>query len=190
MHFSIGNLVSEPRWKLPRQLSRAQTPEHAMVDWLIDTGSLTQRLIAHCRGRLSVQLVNQAFQRPTLSESQILGMPNNELAWIRQVHLLCGGKPLVFARTVIPLRSLGGPRRRLTRLGNRSLGALLFADKSMRRGEMEIARFKPRHTVFSVAIKHTQDKPTAIWGRRSVFFLGRKPLLVSEIFLPEITQAN
>jgi chorismate-pyruvate lyase len=28
--------------------------------------------------------------------------------------------------------------------------------------------------------------PEAIWGRRSVFYLAHKPLLVNEIFLPGI----
>ena len=188
MRLNICNLSSEPRWSLPEQVSRAQTPDLLVMGWLLDTGSLTQRLRAACPGQLRVEVLDQAFRRPTLSELQTLDMPINELAWVRQVHLLCDGKPLVFARTVIPVSSLVGRCRRLARLGNRPLGALLFADKSMRRGEMEIACLKPRHAVFPVATRHLLRKPAAIWGRRSVFFLNRKPLLVSEVFLPEIAQ--
>jgi chorismate--pyruvate lyase len=92
----------------------------------------------------------------------------------------------VFARTVIPRATLTGPRRRLTRLKTRPLGAVLFADPSMQRGPVEIARLTPRDKLYPVALRHLGRQPPEIWGRRSLFTLGGKPLLVSEIFLPGI----
>lgn len=115
-------------------------------------------------------------------------MRDNEGAVVRMVYLLCDGKPWVFARTVIPLRTLSGPQRRLTHLGSKPLGELLFADKTMRRGEVEVARLAAGSPVFSMAAQALKQKPGEIWGRRSVFYLQGKPLLVSEMFLPDLLE--
>lgn len=54
---------------------------------------------------------------------------------------------------------------------------------------MEIACILPGQHLFQLATHHMAAAEQAIWGRRSVFFLNRNPLLVSEIFLPEIGDA-
>jgi chorismate--pyruvate lyase len=156
------------------------------LDWLLDPSSLTRRLQLTCRGQFRVVPVNQRWFRPQLNEAQALGIRPHERCFIREVHLLCENQPWVFARTVIPVRTLTGRRRRLTRLGNKPLGAVLFADPGMRRSNIEIARLEAGQVLFESAIKPLSERPSEIWGRRSAFFLGNKPLLVSEIFLPEI----
>ncbi len=76
----------------------------------------------------------------TLSEARVLGIPLREKVWIREVHLIGCGGPWVFARSLIPVSTLRGRQRRLRNLGNTPLGAVLFQDKSMRRGPIETAR--------------------------------------------------
>jgi chorismate--pyruvate lyase len=156
------------------------------LDWLLDPSSLTRRLQLTCGGQFSVVPVSQSWQRPQLNEAQALGVRPHERCFIREVHLLCDDQPWVFARTVIPVRTLTGSRRRLTRLGKKPLGAVLFADPSMRRSQIEIARLETGQALFESAIKPLLERPLEIWGRRSAFFLDNKPLLVSEIFLPKI----
>src|SRR4030065_432697 len=104
----------------------------------------------------------------------------------RAGRLLCDGRPWVFARTVIPRTTLTGPRRCLTRLKSRPLGAVLFADPSMQRGPVEIAQLTPCDKLYPAAIQHLSQHPEKIWGRRSFFTLGGKPLLSGRIFLPGI----
>ena len=66
-------------------------------------------------------------------------------------------------------------------MGNRPLGAMLFADRTMRRETVEVAMLPAAHN----ANQYTNiGEP--IWGRRSVFRVSGKPLLVSEYFLPEL----
>ena len=110
-----------------------------------------------------------------------------ELAIIREVELLCFGQPWVFARTLIPARSLQGAARRLAFLGDRPLGEVLFADPHMQRGDIQMARITERHRLFFRATKHL-SKAEEIWGRRSLFKLAGNPLLVNEIFLPDIPE--
>lgn len=115
----------------------------------------------------------------------MLGMRHGERAVIRQVHLLCGNRPWIYARTIIPATSMRGKLQRLAHLGTRPLGAMLFADPGMQRGVVELANITSREALFRDATCHMHEQPGDIWGRRSVFRIAHKPLLVSEIFLPE-----
>lgn len=161
-------------------------PDGVLRDWLLDTGSLTRRVRGACAGRFQVRVESQRWERPRLDEYLALGLRIGRLAWVREVHLLCDDRPWVFARTVIPPRTLRGSRRRLANLGNRPLGALLFADPHMQRGPVEVARVARGSALFAAATQGAPGSPSALWGRRSVFRLGGRPLLVSEFFLPAL----
>ena len=102
-------------------------------------------------------------------------------ALVRQVVLCCNEQPLVYARTVIPVTTIQGAQRRYANMGNRPLGAMLFADRTMQREAVEVAILPAT----DVANQYTSSNEP-IWGRRSVFRVSGKPLLVSEYFLPEL----
>jgi chorismate--pyruvate lyase len=174
----------ESKWLPARRRLRGAAPA-AVWDWLLDASSLTRRLQLICGGRFHVRVLQQAWGRPMASERRALALKRGERVLVREVHLMCGERPWVFARTVIPVRSLRGAQRRLARLGNRPLGAALFADPRVRRGEVEVAHIGPEERLFARAVA-TASRPEAIWGRRSVFWLQGKSLLVSEIFLPAL----
>ena len=176
---------AEPDWHVASRLHRRDVPEPALR-WLLDPASLTRRLQSTCPGCFRVEVLFQGWARPQHNEMRVLGMRTGSEGFVREVHLLCDGVPWVFARTIIPRTTLTGPRRCLTRLKSRPLGAVLFADPSMKRGPVEIARLTPCDKLYPSAIRHLARRPETIWGRRSLFTLGGKPLLVSEIFLPDI----
>ena len=178
-----------PRWRNHRRWLRSEVPA-ALRGWLLDQGSLTDRLKRCCRDGFAVRVLDEAWRRPQLDEARVLGLPVTALAWVRQVQLLCHGKPWVFARTVVPVTTLTGPQQRLSWLGNRPLGAYLFADPGMWRSPVQLARITRGGALFDNAVRGLARKPQAIWGRRSVFRVGGKPLLVSEIFLPPIARAD
>lgn len=92
---------------------------------------------------------------------------------------MCHNEPWVYARSVFPLHTLTGPLRHLKQLDNRSLGSLLFKDASMKRTLFEIAALEARKIK---AVKHTAPNEL-LWGRRSLFYVKNKPILISEIFL-------
>ncbi|MFV1997861.1 MAG: chorismate lyase [Acidiferrobacterales bacterium] len=175
----------EPMWVPRKRFVRSQVPP-AIFHWLVDRASLTQRIIGACDGQFRVQVLSQHWIRPMSNEVQALGMRMSGRALVRQVQLLCNDIPWVYARTVIPPRTLTGHQRRLAHLESRSLGAMLFADPSMRRGELQLARLTGRDKLHAIVVRQLGQSPAVMWGRRSIFTLARKPLLVSEIFLPAI----
>lgn len=176
--------LRESKWVPARRRLRGASPA-VPWDWLLDPASLTRRLQCVCDKRFSVLVLRQGWGRPLASERRVLGGKRGERAVIREVQLMCDATPWVFARTVIPVRTLRGRQRRLTRLGSKSLGAALFADPQLRRGEMEVSRVDPGESLYG----HGADMlyaADAVWGRRSVFWVDGKPLLVSEFFLPAL----
>lgn len=176
-------------WRLPRTISLANRPAAGLWRWLLDPASLTQRLQAVCN-EFRVEVIRSSWARPTLDELRTLNLRLGQRALIREVHLLCDGKPWVFARTVIPRETLAGKYRRLTRLGNRSLGAVLFADTTMHRAEVHVARLTPTHKLYSCATRSLTSQPRHLWGRRSLFYLRERPLLLSEIFLHDMRSCS
>jgi chorismate--pyruvate lyase len=162
-----------------------EIPAH-LKPWLLDRGSLTQRLEAACGQRIVVEVLAQGWARPLPVESVMLELIAGRYAWVRQVRLRCTGTPWVYARTVIPRATLTGRERRLTHLKNRSLGAVLFSDPTMRRGETAVGWLTPRERCFHAATDVLNPAPAFIPGRRTLFWLSGKPLLVSEFFLPAV----
>lgn len=171
-----------PHWSPARRQPRHAVPPR-LWGWLLDPSSLTRRLQRACGPRFHVEVLAQGWGRALASERRALGMTRSGRAFIREVRLMCGDTPWVFARTVIPVRTLSGRQRRLTRLGSRPLGAALFAEPALDRGEVEIARLAPGDGICEHAALNGAE---GVWGRRSVFTLRGKPLLVSEFFLPAL----
>ena len=186
---NVSQDIFEPEWRSTAQLVHADLND-AMRDWLLDEGSLTRRVMRSCANSFSVRVLDQSWGIPLATELDTLGMVPGTSAWIRQVELLCGTVPWVFARTLIPASSLEGDARRLADLGNRPLGEVLFSDPKARRGQVEVAKLLPHHALYPYALVHVASDPGHLWGRRTLYYLEERPLLVNEIFLPDLPQES
>lgn len=174
-HLEPPRWPADVRWLPPAQRWR-QPPPVRLRSWLDETGSLTARLQRLSGGRLRVRVLVEGWQRPWREERQTLRLPHRELAWVREVQLVVDGTPWVQARSILPRATLTGMGRRLTRLGDRSLGGLLFRDPALRRGE--------------IATSLLPLGRQAVWARRSVLHLHGRPVLVAEAFLPALWAAD
>jgi chorismate--pyruvate lyase len=152
--------------------------------WLIDRGSLTDRVRERCAA-FRVELVSQRPQRASRDERFLAGR-RERLALVREVFLSCGRKRVVFAHSVTRLANLSGTWRGLASLGTRPLGAALFADPRVRRRPLTFRKLGPRDELYVRACAATGRRLPALWARRSLFMLGKSPILVTEVFLPGI----
>jgi len=156
-------------------------------DWLRHRGSLTARL--QQLGPFAVRVLRQELAPPTRDEALLLGLPPGQRVWVREVALYCADRRVVFAHTVLPYRPRGRLTGWLARLGNRSLGAMLFAHAGFRRGTMHFKRLDARHALFSPALRALAAEADAakhLWARRSQFFFAVQTVLVTEIFAPPL----
>lgn len=172
----MKNFARKPADKFWQPSARASGPYRR---WLIDDDSLTRRLQSCCT-KFSVAGVEQHWIRPLPDEARLLGLRPAQTALVREVTLLCGNIPLVFARSVLPRASLSGAWRDLGALGSRPLGAVLFADHKVRRTPLTFVRLRQNHPISS----HLGHK--GLWARRSVFARAGRAILVTEVFLPGV----
>ena len=183
-------LYREPLWQSVSHKHRQLA--HSLKQWLLDPSSLTKKLINYSSGQLRVEVIDQRIKRARFSEYNALKIKHHHHVVVREVILYNRHTALVYARTIMPLSTLKGSLRKLYYLGNRPLGGALFADPSMRRGQLEIALIEQNYLPKKIArtLSTSSSGPNQkklnddCWGRRSLFFLKHKPLLVCEIFLP------
>ncbi len=153
-----------------------------IVQWLLDKGSLTKRLIEVSRGDFFVRKLSQSWQRPLLSEARLLNLKPNQVALIREVELVCHGEPWVYARSIFPLKTLSRKLRYLKNLGEQSLGTVLFNHPGMQRTLFEISKLFQQN-LSALRNYHTKQ---SLWARRSQFAISGNPVLVTEVFLPPL----
>ena len=182
-------IKSEATWTPRSRIIGSHVPP-TVLDWLLDKASLTKRLQAACDGKFSVRVLSQGWGRPMLNEAHALGVDPSRTALIRQVELLCNNTPWVCARTIIPRSTLSGPLRKLAHLQSQSLGAILFASPTMQRDEVEITNIASTSKTHQVLSRCGAELPESLWGRRSVFRVFDKPLLVCEFFLPAMQRLH
>lgn len=140
-----------------------------------------------------MRVLRQGLGIPTADEALALGLSPGVRAWIREVALLCDGRIVVFAHTVLPCQPGGPLTVWLARLGSRSLGALLFSHAGFTRGPMNFTRLDCRHGLFLPALAALQlgDRaPDTLWARRSHFSFGVQSVLVTEVFSPQVLQLD
>lgn len=170
-------------WFLPHQAFK-RLIDPSILAWLTDQGSLTRRLKRRCPQRFAVDVLGMQWTRPDRGEARLLGIPQSQKVLLREVHLRCADELCVYARSVIPLKTLSGRHRRLRHLGDRPLGEYLFASPTLERSRIEWARLTPDNRLFRNALPQSRSMDGTIWGRRSLFRIDHRPLLVSEFFLP------
>jgi chorismate--pyruvate lyase len=155
--------------------------------WLTDRGSLTHRIRARC-STFSVRGLRLTRAKSGRDEAAYVNLNPRELALLREVLLYCGNTPVVFAHSVIPRAGLRGPWRSLSSLGDKPLGAALFADPQVKRSPLQFKKLSRRHELYRRACRVLPAPPAHLWARRSVFTLQRQPIMVTEVFLPGILE--
>ena len=177
---TISHFARELRWFTHPRPPSPLHPSTGLRSWLLDSGSLTAKLLILSGGKFKVQVLRQIHARAHRSEALALGIGAHERCLIREVILRGHNQPWVFARSVLPLRSLTGTLRHLRKQGTRPLGAFLFSQPHLKRSAIALASISSHHAYLPATLMGTSP----VWGRRSVFSLDAKPLLVSEVFLP------
>lgn len=153
--------------------------------WLIGRGSLTRQLQLHC-ANFKVRPVKHSRARAQIDEASLLAVSVRSRILLREVQLHCDDAPVVFAQSIMPLRSLRGDWRGLVNLGSRSLGSELFADPRVVRTPLEYRKLARHHVLYRRATEQLKSPPPALWARRSVFRLHAAAIMVTEIFLPQV----
>lgn len=151
-------------------ISSVATVPDVVRSWLLDTGSLTDRIESACED-FSLTLIGEGSV--PIHDSEQERLQSSQPCTVREVLLCDNATPWVYARSVIPDTLMSAE---FNQLGEQPLGRRLFNDARFSRGEFEICR--TGHPLFAA------DSGLNLWGRRSVFHFQQHALLVAELFLP------
>lgn len=172
--------VSIPNgWQPHESLS---IPDPYLGNWLLDTGSLTERLQSHCMN-FELSVIGQRPTQPELEEIAQFSGGNSVTSptkWqVREVLLSGNGQPWVFARSILPQALC---EMEFEELGSQPLGQIIFNDRRFVRRPFQLLRILPQQG-FQRKVGIETDMP--LWGRRSVFDFNQLQLMVAEVFLPQ-----
>ena len=138
-------------------------PAH-VLPWLLDNNSLTAKL-KNKYSDFRVNVISQKEDKPYDCELKLLQETKYESIIVREVELIGGNYPVVFARSVIPKTI---DTNKLLAIGPKPLGELLFDDYMIYRNQLEIGQHQ------------------GIYARRSTFVVGKTKLIVNEMFLEKL----
>lgn len=169
------------RWRMVR-VGRPVPVDPALRAWVVASRSLTAAMRRHWPGSFQVRVLFEGWAMAAGEEALRLGWPGRRRAWIREVALVGDGVVRILARSVIPVDS----RVAVRGLGNRPLGDRLFMGAGSDREPLEVARVTHRHWLSQHFQGLEPGAAQARWARRAVHRLRGRPLLVTELFLPDL----
>lgn len=162
----------------------------ALRPWLQEAGSLTARILAHAPtgSAFRVDVLSQGPARPLADEAALAATPRGERALSRDVALRLDGRAVVYAHTVVHRDHARHPWHWLDRLGARPLGGLLFTHPGVVAGPHYFRLLDVRHPLYRRAAAQLAGTavPPRLAARRAIFTLDGSPLLVTEVFLPDL----
>lgn len=157
-------------------------PEFMPMQLFFKQDSLTSAL-KKIQAAFSVQLLNLNPSTPFVDEAPVFSCIEDTEVLTREVILKLDQQPVIFARSICHQTSESWLN--ILDCGNRSLGEKLFdGSLPISRDEFEYRVMQPE-MYFSSVYKPKTPLPPCL-ARRSVFWLEEKPLLLTEIFLPEL----
>lgn len=168
---ALRELIRNAKWQDDTPLSQYFLPND-LRGWLCAKGSLTAALRQISNNSFEVEVVSQTKRTPFNGEAKLLNLTVTSVAVVREVKLKIYDEPVIFARSVIPMKLALPGRFGLNNLGKTPLGHLLFKDGRMRASRREFA------TQFVGAEK--------VHARRTPYEYRDSSILVSEFFLPSL----
>jgi chorismate--pyruvate lyase len=163
-------------------------PEPAR-QWVTLGTSLTAALATHLGEEVKVRVLSERHGRFFANERDLLGTLARA-GRIREVQLEVRGVPYIVARTVFPHGTARGANRTLLHLGTRALGSLLFGAMSAPTTVRQYIELRPQSSLWGALHDHLPREADRLWARRALHLLQGRPLLVTEVFLPTLWQAD
>ncbi len=155
---------------------------------LTTTGLLTLKLSVQCGNALAVSILNEGLALCLEDEARALNLPPDTKGWVRTVLLLCQHKPVLYARSFIPLANPlteqafiddTHPFSDLKHIGKTPLGIWLAQHPELSRSPFEFALTPAQHWPNWDGNQPKHQLAT----RRSCFNKQSAQLLLSEVFL-------
>ncbi|QXO17509.1 MULTISPECIES: chorismate lyase [Vibrio] len=152
-------------WQQPEQFTY---PDENAKTWLLELGSLSHLMAAHCE-HFSVKLLHNQFTAAAELHADEVQLLSEEQCLLRQVVLQGDAVPWALGSTLIPLSSM--QQRDWQQQGDTPLGETIFSCETVKRDALQVG--------------WAETSRGKLLARRSRLWMQHKPMLVAELFLPD-----
>jgi fumarylpyruvate hydrolase len=161
---------------------------HDLLSWLAEPGMLTARVRALCGPAMEFRRLGRLRDAELSTSLRERLQVDDATCLLREVEFCASSGRIVFAQTVLPASTVDRYPW-LRELGDSPLGeALRQVDAPLEREPLEYAELPAGHPLVQAARCDGADM--ALWARRAVYRLDGLPILVQEVFLPELLRVQ
>jgi chorismate--pyruvate lyase len=144
---------------------------------------LTARVRAACGPATALRLLKLEPAPIDARVRRRLGV-DDTIGFVREIEISCGATRWIFAQSIFP-QSTVKQHPWLRDLGDNGLGESLSSIEDVRREPLEYIELRERHEL-AMAAGAVPAPGAPLWARRAVYRLAGWPILVQEVFLPEL----
>ena len=148
------------------QMGSLEINSKEILSWLNESGSITSRIKSFSKFKL--KLLRDGPGKVDEIEDDLI-IANYQENNIREVVLYSDEKPLIYAKSIIPIETINLGLGVLGNLKENPLGDILFSDPKIKKKYMLFARFESNKKIF--------------FGRKGIYSVKGYPFSVCEIFL-------
>ena len=148
------------------QMGSLKINSKEILSWLNESGSITSRIKSFSKFKL--KLLRDGPGKVDEIEDDLI-IANYEENNIREVMLYSDEKPLIYAKSIIPIETINLGLGVLGNLKENPLGDILFSDPKIKKKYMLFARFESNKKIY--------------FGRKGIYSVKGYPFSVCEIFL-------
>jgi chorismate--pyruvate lyase len=152
--------------------------------WLGEPGLLTARVRATCGDEGTALRMLRLSPVELRREWQAVLDVEDQAGLLREIEFTCRDRRWIYAASVFPDSTLAR-HPWLARLGHSGLGESMSGVADVVREPLECAYLPPDDELVRAAFEGI-GAPAALWARRAVYRIGEHPILVQELFLPDL----
>ncbi len=143
-----------------------QVKNDSIKSWLSESGPITKRISAN--ENFELNLLREEIDEVDETEKKYLGNSIGDIK-VREVLLLGNKVPKVYAKSLIPVKTIRKGFSKLGSLGTKPLGDILFEKNIFNKIDVMYSSFVHEDSIF--------------WGRKTKYLVKNLPFSVMEIFL-------
>ena len=143
-----------------------QVKNDSIKSWLSESGPITKRISAN--ENFELNLLREEIDEVDETEKKYLGNSIGDIK-VREVLLLGNKVPKVYAKSLIPVKTIKKGFSKLGSLGTKPLGDILFEKNIFNKIDVMYSSFIHEDSIF--------------WGRKTKYLVKNLPFSVMEIFL-------
>ena len=158
-------LKQKSSWITYKEMTK-QVRSSLIESWLIEDGPITKRISA--KEDFELNLIRDEIGEVSEIDKNYLGVTKGDIK-VREVILMGNKTPKVYAKSLIPIRTIEKGFSKLGNLGNMPLGDILFEKDIFNKIDVLYSFFSYKSNIF--------------WGRKTKYLVKNLPFSVMEVFL-------